>query len=174
MTGEQTFIASMKTVRPGGLFLPNDDPEHYAFSNLYDVARESRSFERVAVVKNLQYVVEVMKVEGESPWYAASHDEFALVMEGTVTFSFVELAEGDKVAQAEEGAHRLPARPNGAFVGTVKAGLGNLVLLPTQTAYRLASPSPAVVIFQTIAGPETLERWREICSSRYVHSTPAD
>ena len=68
-----------------GRIAADDDLRKYAFSNIFEVAGAAAPFERVAVVQNLDYVAEVMRVEGDSPWYAAPHDEFALVMDGTTT-----------------------------------------------------------------------------------------
>ena len=44
---------------------------------MYEVAGKAAPFERVAVAQNLEYVAEAVRVEGESSWYAAPHDEFA-------------------------------------------------------------------------------------------------
>jgi hypothetical protein len=39
-------------------------------------------------------------------------------------------------------------------------------LLPAGAAYQLTSNGgPAVVLFQTLAGDVTIERWKEICIS---------
>ena len=143
-----------------------DDLRKYAFSNVFEVAGAAAPFERVAVAKNLEYALEAMRVEGESPWYAAPHDEFAIVMEGEVTFNFIKLQD-DQVPQPglghAGGAARLGARPNGPAMGRVVARRGHQVLLPQGAAYQLASSGVSVVLVQTVAGPETVERWAEIC-----------
>src|SRR5688572_10735862 len=74
-----------------GLIELDDDLRKYAFSNIFEFAGAAMPFERIAVVQNLEYVAEVMRVEGESPWYAAPHDEFAIVMDGEVAFHFIKL-----------------------------------------------------------------------------------
>lgn len=140
----------------------DDDLRKYAFSNIFEVAGAAQAFERVAVARNLEYVAEVVKVDGESPWYAAPHDEFAIVMDGEVTFNFVKLTD-DQLPDHEGGAVRLGARPNGAAMGRVVARRGHQVLLPQGAAYQLCSPTPAVAILQSVAGPVTVERWSEIC-----------
>ena len=53
-----------------------------------------------------------MRIEGESPWYAAPHDEFAIIMDGEVTFNFVKLAD-EQVPGHAGGAMQLGAEPNG-------------------------------------------------------------
>jgi len=104
-----------------------------------------------------------MRVEGDSPWYAAPHDEFAIVMDGEVTFTFVQLEE-DQVPGHDGGATQLGAKPNGPTMGRVVARRGHQVLLPRGAAYQLASAAPAVAILQTNAGPLTIERWADICT----------
>jgi len=159
-----TKIASLKNYQKGSLDLFADDPKHYAFSNIFEVAGKSKPFERVAVTKNIEYVVEVAKIDGTSPWYAAAHDEFALVMDGEVEFTFVKLDPGAAVPAAKQGAVKLVAAPNGQRMGTVRARRGHLVLLPAGAAYQMQSRGePAVTLIQTLAGELTQERWAEIC-----------
>ena len=111
----------------------------------------------------LQPYAEAVRVEGESPWYAAPHDEFAIVMDGEVTFRFVKLAD-DQVPHHEGGAVRLGGVPNGPAMGRVTARRGHQVLLPKGAAYQLSAGTPAVAIVQTRDGPETVKRWSEICT----------
>jgi len=147
-----------------GLIELDDDLRKYAFSNIFEVAGAAAPFERVAVVQNLEYVAEVMRVEGDSPWFAAPHDEFALVMDGEVRFNFVKLAEG-QVPSHHGGAVRLGGQPNGPVMGHVTARRGHQVLLPEGAAYQLVSNKPAVAIIQTVDGPVTVKRWSEICTT---------
>jgi hypothetical protein len=157
----KTHVGSLDSYDKGLIEL-DDDLRKYAFSNIFEVAGAAAPFERVAVVQNLEYVAEVMKVDGDSPWYAAPHDEFALVMDGEVTFNFVKLAD-DQVPSHESGAVQLGARPNGPAMGRVTARRGHQVLLPHGAAYQLTSSKPAVAIVQTVEGPVTVKRWSEIC-----------
>ena len=60
----------------------NDDPRHYAFSNIFEVASNAKPYEKIAVGKNMEYVVEAIRAEGTSAWRTAAHDEFVLVMDG--------------------------------------------------------------------------------------------
>src|ERR671924_67905 len=80
----RTVFGSLKQYEKGGLRIIRDDPRNYAFSNLFEVAAKSRPWERVAVARNMEYVLEAVRAEGASPWFAAAHDEFALVMDGAV------------------------------------------------------------------------------------------
>jgi hypothetical protein len=157
-----THIGSLESYEKGTVRL-QDDLRKYAFSNVFEVAGKARPFERIAVAQNLEYVAEVMRVEGESPWYAAPHDEFAIVMDGEVAFNFVQLAD-EQVPGHSGGAVRLGAAPNGPKMGRVTARRGHQVLLPKGAAYQLASAGPAVAIFQTMDGPATVKRWSEICT----------
>jgi hypothetical protein len=146
-----------------GLIELDDDLRKYAFSNIFEVAGAAQPYERVAVVQNLEYVAEAVRCEGDSPWYAAPHDEFAIVMDGEVTFYFVKL-EHDQVPGHEGGAIRLGGEPNGPRMGKVTARKGHQVLLPQGAAYQLSSTKPSVAIIQTVEGPETVKRWSEICT----------
>ena len=156
-----THIGSLDAFEKGVIEL-NDDLRKYAFSNIFEVAGSAAPFERIAVVQNLEYVAEVVRVEGDSPWYAAPHDEFAVVMDGEVTFNFIKL-EDDQVPSHGGGAVQLGAKPNGPAMGRVTARRGHQVLLPKGAAYQLASAKPAVALVQTMDGPVTVKRWSDIC-----------
>lgn len=158
----KTHVGSLNAFEKGVIEL-KDDLRKYAFSNVFEVASQSPAFERTAVAQNLEYVAEVMRVEGDSPWYAAPHDEFAIVMDGEVTFNFVKLAD-DQVPGHAGGAARLGAKPNGPAMGRVTARRGHQVLLPKGAAYQLTSAAPGVVIVQTMDGPVTVKRWSDICT----------
>jgi len=146
-----------------GVIEVKDDLKHYAFSNVFEVANNSKPFERVAVAKNLEYVAEAVRVEGTSPWYACPHDEFAIVMDGEVEFDFVKL-DAAAVPTNPAGAVQLSAAPNGQKMGRIRARRGHQVLLPAGAAYQMKSSAPSVAIIQTAIGPVTVERWSEICT----------
>lgn len=158
-----TKIGSLESYEKGIIEL-NDDLKKYAFSNIYEVAGKSAPFERVAVVQNLEYVAEAVRIEGDGPWYAAPHDEFAIVMDGEVTFRFIKLAD-DQVPSHEGGAVQLGGEPNGPAMGKVVARRGHQVLLPHGAAYQMSSAKPAVALVQTVDGPVTVKRWAEICET---------
>lgn len=157
-----THIGSLDAYDKGVIEL-KDDLRKYAFSNVFEVAGNAAPFERIAVAQNLEYVAEAVRIEGVSPWYAAPHDEFAIVMDGEVTFNFIKLAD-DQVPGHAGGAAQLAAAPNGPSMGRVVARRGHQVLLPKGAAYQLVSAKPAVAIVQTMDGPVTVKRWSEICT----------
>ena len=157
----KTHVGSLESYNKGLIEL-DDDLRKYAFSNVFDVAGKAAPFERVAVVQNLEYVAEVMRVEGDSPWYAAPHDEFAIVMDGEIEFTFFQLTDDEKPTH-KAGAGRLKADPKGKRMGRVVARRGHEVLLPKGAAYRLKAAKPSVTLIQTSMGPESVEKWSEIC-----------
>ena len=157
----KTKIGSLQAYEKGVIEL-KDDLKHYLFSNIFEVANKAKPFERVAVAKNIEYVAEVVKVDGASPWYAAAHDEFAIVMDGEIEFNFVKLDAG--AVPSKSGAHLLSGPPNGQRMGRIRARRGHEVLLPAGAAYQMTSSKPGVAILQTIQGPVTIERWKEICT----------
>ena len=160
----KTMFGSLESYEKGTIELNGDDLKHYAFSNVFEVAGKAKPFERVAVAKNIEYVAEVVRVEGGGPWYVAPHDEFATIMDGEVEFNFVKLDPAQAPAGGQ-GAKKLAGQPNGQKMGKVRARRGHQVMLPAGAAYQLASTSkPSVAVIQTLLGPETVERWSEICT----------
>lgn len=137
-----------------------DDVRHYALSNCFDIASRSRAYERVVFGQNQQYVLEVARSEGDSPWYACAHDEFALLMDGEVE---VHLVKPDAPLAKGEGARRLPQAPRGARMGWMKLARGHQALLPAGCAYQFRAARAGVLVIQTCKGEESLERWAEIC-----------
>ena len=69
MADYTTELGSLDDFRKGGVHIVNDDPRNYVFSNVFEVAGKSAPFERVCVAKNLEYVIEIMRVDGASPWF---------------------------------------------------------------------------------------------------------
>lgn len=157
----KTRIASLASYEKGSIEV-NDDYRHYAFSNVFEVCNKSRPYERVMVVSNLEYCAEAVRAEGTSPWYAAPHDEFAIVMDGEIEFTFFQLTDDEKPTH-KAGARRLAAAPKGKRMGRVVARRGHEVLLPKGAAYQLRADKPSVTLIQTAAGPESVEKWSEIC-----------
>ena len=159
-----TRFGSLASYEKGGVEIINDDPRHYAFSNVFEVASNARPYEKIAVGKNMKYVLEALRAEGASPWYASAHDEFALVLDGEVEITLVRL-ESSPVPEDAEGSQVLDGEPAGRRMGRVVAGRGHMTLLPKGAAYRFAAERPGVVLMQTIAGAHTQFRWAEICQS---------
>jgi hypothetical protein len=158
-----TRLGSLASYEKGGVEVIDDDPKNYAFSNIFEVASLAKPFELVAVGKNFEYVLEAVRVEGTSGWRAAAHDQSALVLDGEVEFTFKTLP--DTHALPEAGSGGVPDEAPQALMGRVVARQGHLTLLPAGRAYRYASPGPAVLLIQTIAGPDTQFRWAEICQT---------
>ena len=162
-----TAFGSLSSYVKGDIEIINDDPRNYAFSNVFDVAARSAPYEKVVVAKNRQYVIEVLRAEGTSGWFAAAHDEFALVMDGRVEIELVKLdSPATVVPRGAEGSVRLPDAPIGHSMGFMRLRRGHQALLPQDAAYRFqAVHETGVVVLQTILGPCSVERWAEICRS---------
>ncbi len=160
----ETKFGSLDHYEKGGVEIINDDPRHYAFSNVFEVASNATPYEKIAVGKNMRYVLEAVRAEGTSPWYTAAHDEFALVLDGQVEITLVRLDESP-VPPDVEGSQLLDGEPVGRRMGRVVARRGHMTLLPAGAAYRFAAERPGVVLMQTIAGVNTQFRWAEICQS---------
>jgi hypothetical protein len=159
-----TQFGSLSDYRKGGIEIINDSPKHYAFSNVFEVASVSKPYEKVAVGKNMEYAVEAIRAEGVSGWYSCDHDETVLCMDGSVELSFIKLTTA--VAPAGSlGSVAVVGEPAGTPMGRVVLGKGHMALLPKGSAYRFSAASPAVLLQQTCVGPETIERWAEICLS---------
>ena len=162
MTQYRTRFASLGHFEKGGVQVINDDARNYVFSNVYDVASKSEPYEKVAVGKNLKYVIEAIRAEGTSPWYAASHDEAAIVMDGEVEIRLMKL-DTKLVADEHEGTTMLEGNPSGRKMGYIVARRGHMALLPKGAAYQFHAAKPGVILLQTIKGDLTLERWNDIC-----------
>jgi hypothetical protein len=157
-----TRFGSLAEFQKGEIDLIDDDPKRYAFSNIFEVAANSKPYEKVAVGKNRQYVLEAIRAEGTSEWRTAPHDEFALVMDGQVEIRLRKLGPDDTGPTAERGSNSLAGPPSGPAMGTVVAGRGHMTLLPVGAGYQFHAERPAVVLLQSQEGPDTLYRWAEI------------
>ena len=164
MTNYVTRFGSLDEFEKGSIEIIDDDPKHYAFSNIFEVANASRPWEKVAVGKNMDYVVEVIRAEGTSEWRTAAHDEFPLVLDGEVTIELVKLDE-PAVPADKNGSVALGGEPVGRPMGRIVCRRGHMALLPANAAYRMSAERPSVVILQTTLGDDTIERWPEICLS---------
>src|SRR5437764_13323824 len=112
----KTVFGSLEHFQKGGVFGIDADPKHYVFSNVFEVASKSKPYEKVAVGQNLRYVIEALRTEGDSPWFAAPHDEAALIMDGEVE---VHLIKPDKplTPEGKEGSVKLQGKPEGRKMG---------------------------------------------------------
>jgi len=160
----ETVFGSLHGYKKGGVQSISANPKHYVFSNVFDVALKSKPYERVAVGQNLKYVLEAVRSEGISPWYAADHDEAAIVMDGEVE---VHLMKPDHapVPAGKEGAVKLPGEPRGKKMGWMKVGRGHMALLPKGAAYQFRGQAPGVMLLQSIKGDCTVEKWAHICQT---------
>jgi hypothetical protein len=165
MSGPHTVFGSLANYQKGGVQVIDDDPKHYVFSNVFEVASRAKPYEKVAVGQNLSYVIEAIRAEGISPWYSASHDEAALVMDGEVEVHLIK-PDSPLVPAEKEGTVQLNRQPDGKKMGWIKAKRGHMALLPKGAAYQFRSATPGVVLLQTIKGENTIERWAEICQTK--------
>ena len=114
MAGIVTQFVSLTDYRKGGVGIINDVPRNYVFSNVFEVAANSAAYERVAVGKNFEYVIEAARAEGVSPWFTCAHDEFVLCMDGDVEVHLVKLADLSVIDLSVKGAQRVQGAPDRA------------------------------------------------------------
>ena len=164
MTQYQTRFGSLADYEKGRVEIVDDDPKNYVFSNIFEVASRSAPYERVAVGKNFEYVIEAVRAEGTSGWYTADHDEFALAMDGQVEVHLVKL-QTPAATPGSQGAILLEGLPEGRKMGRLVLWRGQMGLLPKGSAYRFHAEQPAAMMIQTIAGPVTVQKWADICQT---------
>ena len=166
MTSYQTRFGSLADYEKGGVEIIDDDPKNYVFSNVFEVCATSAPYERIAVAKNFEYVIEAARAEGLSGWYACAHDEFVLCMDGEVEVHLVKLDRPEEAAPAgSQGARALDGDPDGRKMGRLVLRRGHLGLLPQGSAYRFSAEKRACLMFQTIEGPVTVQKWADICQT---------
>ncbi len=158
-----TVFGSLGDYEKGHIEIINDDPKNYAFSNVFEVASKAKPYEKVAVGKNQQNLIEAIRAEGDSPWYTCAHDEFALVMDGEVEVHFLDIAEVDRAPKDKEGNIAIKGQPKGKKMGHVVLRRGHQALLPANAAYQFRARRPSVVLQQALEGENTIYRWSEIC-----------
>ena len=164
MTTYTTKFGSLENYEKGRIEIINDDPKHYVFSNVFEVAANAKPYEKVAVGKNMEYVLEVIRAEGVSEWRTCAHDEFPTVLDGEVKVELVKL-DSPAVPADKNGSIALAGEPAGARMGHVILRRGHMCLLPANAAYRFSADTASVILLQTIQGDDTIERWAEICLS---------
>ncbi|MBX3500784.1 MAG: hydroxyquinol 1,2-dioxygenase [Alphaproteobacteria bacterium] len=156
-----TVFGSLTDYQKGSIEIVSGDPKHYVFSNIFEVASKSQPYERVVVGKNLEYVQEVMRAEGTSPWFACAHDEFALCMDGEVEIEFLKLASPPP--SAGNGAVLLGDAPAGQRMGRIRLKRGHQALLASGCGYRFTAIRLGVILQQTTLGELSRQKWNEIC-----------
>ncbi len=165
MAQHATRFGSLERFEKGGVEVINDDARNYVFSNIFEVASRARPYEKVAVGKNIEYVIEAIRADGTSGWRAAAHDEFALVMDGEVEIRLLTLDDPGAVPAGTQGSVALSGTPKGKKMGVVRARRGHMTLLPAGAAYQFHAARPGVILLQTLGGRDTIERWAEICQT---------
>ena len=121
-------------------------------------------YDKTAVAKNLEYVVEVLRAEGTSDWFSSSNDEFAVIMEGNVCIELRTIeASFPNPNLDERGSAKVSPKHLGKKMGIMKLRRGHQALLPRGSAYQFSSDVPGVILLQTLCGPLTQEKWSRIC-----------
>jgi hypothetical protein len=165
MASQPTRFGSLQHFEKGGVEVIKDDPRNYVFSNVFEVASKSKPYEKVAVGKNIEYVIEAIRAEGTSGWRVAAQDEFALVMDGEVEVRLVKPDDPSLVPAGSHGSIPLSGDPAGRKMGRVRSRRGHMTLLPAGAAYQFHAGRPSVILLQTLAGRDTVERWAQICQT---------
>ena len=165
MTSQPTRFGSLQRYEKGGVEVIRDDPRNYVFSNVFEVASKAEPYEKVAVGKNIEYVIEAIRAEGTAGWRVAAQDEFALVMDGEVEVRLVKPNDPSAVPAGARGSIPLTGEPQGRKMGRVRARRGHMTLLPVGAAYQFHADRPGVILLQTLAGRDTVERWAQICQT---------
>jgi hypothetical protein len=162
----KTQFGSLESYEKGGVQVINDDAKHYAFSNCFEIANNSKPYEKVVFGINQIYVLEVLRAEGVSPWYTCAHDEFALCMDKEVDIHLVKLDPAQQIQDTEkDGAVLVQGEPVGAKMGWMRLKRGHQALIPANTAYQFRAAQPGVIILQTCKGDLSVEKWAEICQA---------
>ncbi|AON53738.1 hydroxyquinol 1,2-dioxygenase [Herbaspirillum seropedicae] len=162
----KTYFGSLESYEKGGVQVINDDVKHYAFSNCFDIANNSAPYEKVVFGINQNYVLEVLRAEGASPWYTSAHDEFALCMDKEVDVHLVKLDPAQQIQDPEkDGAVLVQGAPQGQKMGWIRLKRGHQALIPANTAYQFQASRPGVIILQTCKGDLSVEKWAEICQA---------
>lgn len=162
----KTTFGSLENYEKGGVQVINDDAKHYAFSNCFEIANDSKPYEKVVFGVNQIYVLEVLRAEGVSPWFTCAHDEFALCMDKEVDIHLVKLDDAQRIADADKnGAVVVPGEPRGQKMGWMRLKRGHQALLPANTAYQFRAAQPGVIVLQTCQGDLSVEKWADICQA---------
>ena len=87
-------------------------------------------------------------------------------MDGTVEVELVKLDNPAEFAPADsKGAQKLTGEPTGRKMGRLVLSRGHQGLLPGGAAYRFKAEAPGCLMIQTVEGPETVQKWAEICQN---------
>jgi len=155
-----TFFGSLDGYRKGEIEITSGDARHYVFSNVFEVASQSAPYEKVVVGKNLEYVIEALRTQGQSEWFACAHDEFVILMDGELRIDFIKL---DAPPKSSTGTVRAGEQPAGRPMGHVALRRGHQALLPAGCAYRFSARKTGVALVQTMLGELSVQKWADIC-----------
>ncbi|HEY2605412.1 MAG TPA: hydroxyquinol 1,2-dioxygenase [Paraburkholderia sp.] len=155
-----TVFGSLDGYRKGEIEITSGDSRHYVFSNVFEVASVSAPYEKVVVGKNLEYVIEALRTEGQSTWFACAHDEFVILMDGEVRIDFIKL---DTPPKSGTGSVDAGSQPAGRAMGHVVLRRGHQALLPAGCAYRFSAQTNGVALLQTMVGELSVQKWADIC-----------
>ncbi|OUY06244.1 hydroxyquinol 1,2-dioxygenase [Acinetobacter populi] len=156
-----TKFGSLDNYEKGNIQLIQGKASNYVFSNIFEVAKNAKPYDKTIVGINQKFVIETIRAEGTSSWFTCSHDEFVISMDGEVRVDFLKLNESVDIQI--EGTQLAGSEPNGQPMGYVVLKEGHQAILPAGTAYRFDSQKPTTLLLQTIHGPLSLEKWDEIC-----------
>lgn len=159
-TSFHTVFGSLDGYRKGEIEITSGDARHYVFSNVFEVASHSAPYEKVVVGKNLEYVIETLRTEGQSAWFACAHDEFVILLDGEVRIDFIKLNTPPKGCTGTVLAGEHPA---GRPMGHVMLRRGHQALLPAGCAYRFSAQKAGVALVQTMLGELSAQKWADIC-----------
>lgn len=159
-TSFHTVFGSLDGYRKGEIEITSGDARHYVFSNVFEVASRSAPYEKVVVGKNLEYVIETLRTEGQSSWFACAHDEFVILLDGEVRIDFIKLGTDPK---GSTGTVLAGEHPAGRPMGHVVLQWGHQALLPAGCAYRFSAQKAGVALVQTVLGELSVEKWADIC-----------
>ena len=157
-TKDNPLSASMASYKKGGVDIvdPRENVKRYVYSNVYEVGARAKPYEKIAVAKNGQYVVECIAAEGVMPtWRLQPHDEFIVCLEGEVRVDFI----APRVELPAGGHHEVP----GEEMGYIIVREGNLCLLPKGMAYRFSANRRSLLLQQGKLSEATVLAWNEIC-----------
>ena len=157
-TKDNPLSASMASYKKGGVDIvdPRENVKRYVYSNVYEVGARAKPYEKIAVAKNGQYVVECIAAEGVMPtWRLQPHDEFIVCLEGEVRVDFI----APRVELPAGGHHEV----SGEEMGYIIVREGNLCLLPKGMAYRFSASRRSLLLQQGKHSEETVLAWNEIC-----------
>jgi hypothetical protein len=91
-------------------------------------------------------------------------------MDGQVEVHLLKLDDPSSYVDPEsEGAVLLDSdMPAGRKMGRIVLNRGHMAMLPVGAAYRFQADSPSVILFQTIEGAVTVQKWAEICQTQHA------